>query len=835
MSTIGLRTYLKQLRDLVRDEQYDEAILHARHILRYFPKYLPIYRILGEIYLRKERYTEAEDLFLRVLAAVPDDDFAHLGMAAIREEQGNLDAAIWHLERALEAQPNNYQLQEEIRRLYREREGVAPPRIHFTRAALARLYMRNGLYPQAIWELRAALHENPRRLDLQTLLAEAYFRAGEEEQALKTAQQVLQRLPYSLVANRILATLLAKQGKEDEAERYRSRLAELDPYEALVDESHPTADSVPDDAIQVPKLTFGLDEAGEITVEGDIPALPEVSATQLDTGFLLEVLSEDEEEEEETPLPTAESEDLAQPPADVLTGTTTEELAALDTSPEPTGVEEGGEPAAPETPVEPPPEAATAPTPDRSEEETESTGPYVPPEKAEELIPEWMKAAGWAPRDPSIDLDEAALAAEEAWEESDEEEGDVAPGEMPEWLKALQPEIVDQTEGAQKKDEEGDLGDWILESEAPPEPETPTVEAETPAAKAEVEVPEEVFEDEEAALAWLEQLAAKQGAPLEELVSFREGEAEAEPTAAAEPEAEPEPEAPAVSQAEPETPAIEEGEGLPDWLAGLAPEAAAQPEPEPEPETPTAEAEAGTPAITSSESLPDWLAGGATGTDAWLPLGEAETTEEEPVIPPVEGLAKVTAELLGEEEESAAPDVEGPPDWLHEVAEEPSAAIPGVSEAWAPEPDIAEVTETPAAGEDAQTGLDWVEDVVQKADEEEVEVSLPEWVRELQVPPRATMPLKPLPEGPDKYRSRLKKARQALADDKLDEALKHYRFLVRRGKFLEQVIEDLQQAQYYYPMSIDLLQLLGDALQKQGRLQEALDVYLQAEELLQAD
>ncbi|NPA06336.1 MAG: tetratricopeptide repeat protein [Chloroflexi bacterium] len=775
MSTIGLRTYLNQLRDLVQDEQYDEAILHARHILRYFPKYLPIYKILGEIYLRKERYTEAEDLFLRVLAAVPDDDFAHLGMAAIREEQGNLDAAIWHLERALEAQPNNYQLQEEIRRLYREREGVTPPRIHFTRAALARLYMRNGLYPQAIWELRAALHENPRRLDLQTLLAEAYFRAGEDEQALKTAQQVLQRLPYSLVANRIMATLLAKQGKDTEAERYRSRLAELDPYEALVDERHPTADSVPDDAIQVPKLTVALEE-DEINVEGDIPSLPDVSAVQVDTGFLLEVLAADEKrplEEEETASPTTDTEPEEIP----LQGITTEEVRAT---------EELQEPAS---------EAVEArETEESSKPEAEATGPYVPPEKAEELIPEWMKAAGWAPRDPSIDLDEAALAAEEAWGES-EEEGEVAPGEMPEWLKALQPEIVeqDQSEASEGHEETGGLGDWVLEAEA-------AAEAEAPAAQAEVQVPEEVFEDEEAALAWLEQLAAKQGAPLEELVSFREGEAEA-PEATAEPEAEAE--APAVSQAEPEAeaPAIEEGEGLPDWLTGLAPEAATEPEPE-------------------------------AAAEAWLPLGDAEAAEDETAIPPMEGLAKVTAELLSEEgEEAATQEAEEPADWLQETPQEPSAAVPGVSEAWAPEPEVAEA---PSETEETHAGFDWVEEVVQKADEE-VEVSLPDWVRELQVPPRATMPLKPLPEGPDKYRSRLKKARQALADDQLDEALKHYRFLVRRGKFLDQVIEDLQQAQYYYPMSIDLLQLLGDALQKKGRLQEALDVYLQAEELLQAD
>jgi len=167
MATIALRKYFQDIDSLINRERIDEAIAHCKHILRYFPKSMETYRLLGKAYLEANRYTEALDVFRRLLSAVPDDFIAHLGLSVIQEDAGNLDAAIWHMERAFETQPYKSTIQEELRRLYEKRDGSAPPKIGLTQGALARMYVKSGIYTQAIGEIRSALSKETYRPDLK--------------------------------------------------------------------------------------------------------------------------------------------------------------------------------------------------------------------------------------------------------------------------------------------------------------------------------------------------------------------------------------------------------------------------------------------------------------------------------------------------------------------------------------------------------------------------------------------------------------------------------------------------------------------------------------------
>ena len=96
--------------------------------------------------------------------AVPDDFVAHVGMSIIRDDEGKLDDAIWHMERAFEDQPSNLAIQSELRRLYGRRDGIEPPKIRLSRDALANMYAQGELFNQAIAEIRAVLAEDPNRL-----------------------------------------------------------------------------------------------------------------------------------------------------------------------------------------------------------------------------------------------------------------------------------------------------------------------------------------------------------------------------------------------------------------------------------------------------------------------------------------------------------------------------------------------------------------------------------------------------------------------------------------------------------------------------------------------
>jgi tetratricopeptide (TPR) repeat protein len=66
----------------------------------------------------------------------------------------------------------------------------------------------------------------------------------------------------------------------------------------------------------------------------------------------------------------------------------------------------------------------------------------------------------------------------------------------------------------------------------------------------------------------------------------------------------------------------------------------------------------------------------------------------------------------------------------------------------------------------------------------------------------------------------------------IDQAREKYGKLIESHVYLEETIRDLQNALYRSPVDVGLHETLGDAFAKSNRLQEALDTYTKAEELL---
>ncbi len=260
MTKITLRSYNREIEALTDQGKIDLAIAHSLHILKYFPKHVDTYRLLGKAYLENQRLGDAADIFQRVLSAVPDDFVSHIGMSIIREDEGNLDASIWHMQRAYDVQSSNITIQDELRRLYDKRDGIEPPKIRLTRAALARMYARGDLINEAISELRSALQEEPDRADLLVLLARMYYTNNQRVKSIQTCSQVLNKLPYCLDANIIISQALVDTNREEESRQYITKATELDPYAAFISEHAPTINLVPDAAVTLLKL----DEA-EIT------------------------------------------------------------------------------------------------------------------------------------------------------------------------------------------------------------------------------------------------------------------------------------------------------------------------------------------------------------------------------------------------------------------------------------------------------------------------------------------------------------------------------------------------------------------------------------------
>jgi tetratricopeptide (TPR) repeat protein len=75
-------------------------------------------------------------------------------------------------------------------------------------------------------------------------------------------------------------------------------------------------------------------------------------------------------------------------------------------------------------------------------------------------------------------------------------------------------------------------------------------------------------------------------------------------------------------------------------------------------------------------------------------------------------------------------------------------------------------------------------------------------------------------------------ARNELSRSNIPGALETYAKLIKKGKYLDEVIFDLREALYRYPVEVSIWQSLGDAYMRANRLQDALDAYTKAEELL---
>lgn len=263
MADLSLREYTAKLENLLSTGNATEVILHARHILQYYPRNVQTYRALGRALVETRRYPEAAEVLRRVLSVYPDDVDAHRGLSEVYLNDKRTDEAIWHLERAFEQDPNNKATLDNIRELYRRYRKVEQGKIQLTTGAVARQYLRNGLFAQAIEALQETLSKNQQRPDLRLLLAQTYLDGGQLIEAGETATEVLKDLPDCLRANAILAVLWLTQERPSDAQQHINRIESVDPYLAL----ELAQGQAPDDIFKLPELDYRREAEREMTIQ----------------------------------------------------------------------------------------------------------------------------------------------------------------------------------------------------------------------------------------------------------------------------------------------------------------------------------------------------------------------------------------------------------------------------------------------------------------------------------------------------------------------------------------------------------------------------------------
>jgi hypothetical protein len=387
--------------------------------------------------------------------------------------------------------------------------------------------------------------------------------------------------------------------------------------------------------------------------------------------------------------------------------------------------------------------------------------------------------------------------------------------------------------------------DWVTQAKSAPSVEQAPV-VQPPVNVEDLGKSSEEIDD---ALAWFEGLAAKQGAT-EGLLTKPEDRLEQEPDWVKQAKSAPV-QQPSVTQ-EPEE--ITPVEDVSSWLKGLDDEEETQqPAPVAEDDTASWLKSLDEPEETpiAAGDLPAWMQDSeqeqAPAAESVVPASEVEVTdwmsaiEEEPVAESPAPVQEAASEdmpgwLSGLEEEeskvstpSASDDL---PAWMRdetgEVVAEPTRIEPTRAADWKPMDEKKEEAVQPPPPIPSTVFAQDKPEPKKKSAPRKTEVK-PATPSEPYIEPvtrrmtgMLTMPVDPI----------LGSARNELSRSNIPGALETYEKLIKKGRFLEEVIYDLREALYRYPVEVSIWQTLGDAYMRANQLQDALDAYTKAEELL---
>ncbi|MGH2354276.1 MAG: tetratricopeptide repeat protein, partial [Chloroflexota bacterium] len=345
----------------------------ARRALALLPRGLEAQRALGLALLDAGEARPALSAFQAALACDPLDVVSQVGSAEAQERIGGPQSAATDWLRAWELAPGVPGVEERMQAARgsadapqpserpSEQPGAGPP---LTRAALAGVYLRGGLYEHAVAEARSALGREPERPDLQLVLAEAFWRSGDAASAAAVAEQVLGRQPDSAAANLLLAAHWQTIGRDP---------APLVARVQAVDPDGQVSARLFDDRESPVYFEEERDTAGHVPSQvGTDAYMAAPSAAPSSADELAPPLTPAAEAE----APTAE----AQPPADigvvVFSGPVAASATVWHVEPDPEGM-----PGPPPSPTLAPPALTRAAAPELETERETEAGP-APPEHA---------------------------------------------------------------------------------------------------------------------------------------------------------------------------------------------------------------------------------------------------------------------------------------------------------------------------------------------------------------------------------------------------------------------------------------------------------------------
>jgi competence ComEA-like helix-hairpin-helix protein len=437
------------------------------------------------------------------------------------------------------------------------------------------------------------------------------------------------------------------------------------------------------------------------------------------------------------------------------------------------------------------------------------------PEERVAETPEWVQALAAedsvAPAEPKMEdwLAEVEAEAEAVGPEAVEPAAEAAApaDELPDWLSEITPLEPVAPPAAEPQQKVEPMPEWLSKVES---------EAEAVESAAAIEkMPDIDMGDADAAMAWLESLAAKQGVPEEELTSKPEERPETPPEWVQEIEAVETPaEAPQVEAPVAEPPVVEP---LPAEQVTAVEPAPVEPAPS---EEPAWFEKSGTTEPTEIE-LPSWLSEPTSAQPldeeyAWTPPTTTPETEDATPKPPRRGTGRLAPETAQLDINKAS---------LVEME-----ALPGVGFILA---------QNIIGFRDTFGAFTRLEDLLKVPGISAAVLDELRPMLKLTTPSKEEA-VQPAPVGPQLQDAASAagdqvqriEAHNAVLKGEISQAAASYLSLIKRELLLDEVVDDLRELVQARPGEFLLWQTLGDAYVRDNRLQDALQAYIKAEELL---
>lgn len=203
----------------------DQALKTLERAARLNNAYAATFAQLGDLYLSQGRNDDATRAFERYAVLAPDDAYAPFSQGRVAYQRGDLNAAIQHLEHALNNAPNAHQITylygQTLARLGRRDQAakfLAPTADATSQVGIT--------YPDPLLQ---QVHRQAQSVRALTIELEKLTKAGRWDDAINTCKTILQRHPdtYSMLYN--LASLYRRTEQYDQALATLRRILQVKP------------------------------------------------------------------------------------------------------------------------------------------------------------------------------------------------------------------------------------------------------------------------------------------------------------------------------------------------------------------------------------------------------------------------------------------------------------------------------------------------------------------------------------------------------------------------------------------------------------------------------